>query len=108
MSTSISLTVQTVDHGSTALALAGELDLDSAARIEPDLFLATAWAGREVVVDMAGVTFCDTSGVELLMRLHRRCATEGCRLRLCRVPRQPGRVFRVLGVDRAIPCSFAG
>ncbi|MGI5479039.1 STAS domain-containing protein [Streptomyces lavendofoliae] len=106
MSTSITLTVQAVDNGATALALAGELDLDTAARIEPDLFLATAWAGREIVLDLADITFCDTSGVELLIRLHQRCAAHGCRLSLCRVPRQPGRVFRVLGVDRTIPCSF--
>ncbi|GGQ19984.1 STAS domain-containing protein [Streptomyces roseolilacinus] len=104
--TPITLTVQVQDDGSTALALAGELDLDTAARIEPDLMSATSRSGRDVVLDLADLTFCDTAGVELLLRLQRRCAAGGCRLSLCRVPRRPGRVLRVLGVDRAIPCTF--
>ncbi|MEU5901838.1 MULTISPECIES: STAS domain-containing protein [unclassified Streptomyces] len=105
--TPIHLTTETRCGGVRDLALAGELDLDTVARIEPELMLVTAGGGTEVVLDLAGLTFCDTSGVQLLLRLHRRCAADGARLRLRGIPRRPGRVLRTLGVDRAIPCSFA-
>ncbi|MFH8606761.1 STAS domain-containing protein [Streptomyces sp. NPDC018029] len=105
--TPIHVTTETQCDGVRGLALAGELDLDTVARIEPELMLVSAGGGTEVVLDLAGLTFCDTSGVKLLLHLHRRCAADGVRLRLCRIPRRPGRVLRSLGVDRAIPCSFA-
>ncbi|MEU5999007.1 STAS domain-containing protein [Streptomyces sp. NPDC047197] len=105
--TPIHLTTETGGEGVTRLTLAGELDLDTVARIEPELMLVTAGGGTKVVLDLAGLTFCDTSGVKLLLRLHRRCAADGARLRLCHIPRRPGRVLRTLGVDRTIPCAFA-
>ncbi|MGW6316555.1 MULTISPECIES: STAS domain-containing protein [unclassified Streptomyces] len=104
--TPIHLTAGARCDGVTGLALEGELDLDTVARIEPELMLVTAGGGTEVVLDLAGVTFCDTSGVKLLLRLHRRCAADGVRLRLCHIPRRPGQVMRTLGVDRTIPCAF--
>ncbi|MCK8678097.1 MULTISPECIES: STAS domain-containing protein [Streptomyces] len=107
--TPISLTVISRGNGTTALALSGELDLDTSARIEPELSLVARQTDERLLVDLSGVTFCDTSGAELFLRLRRRRACEGERrgeLRLCRVPKQTGRVFRILGVDQAIPCSF--
>ncbi|MFD8413729.1 MULTISPECIES: STAS domain-containing protein [unclassified Streptomyces] len=105
--TPISVTAQVQDNGSTAWALAGELDLDTAMRIEPQLMSATSRRGSDVVVDLAGLTFCDTAGAELFLRLQRRCATDGGRLSLRRVPHRTGRVLRVLGVDRVVRCTFA-
>ncbi|MFI7316995.1 STAS domain-containing protein [Streptomyces venezuelae] len=104
--TPITLTTEARGSGVTHLALAGELDLDTVTRIEPALMLVSAGSGTEVVLDLAGLTFCDASGVQLFMRLHRRCAVDGVRLRLCRIPRRPGRVLRAFGVDRTIPCAF--
>ncbi|MEU6483721.1 STAS domain-containing protein [Streptomyces sp. NPDC046887] len=107
--TPISLTVISRGNGTTALALSGELDLDTSARIEPELALVARQTDERLLLDLSGVTFCDTSGAELFLRLRRRRAGEGDsrgELRLCRVPKQTGRVFRILGVDQAIPCSF--
>lgn len=108
--TPISLTVISRGNGTTALALSGELDLDTSARIEPELALVARQTEERLLLDLSGVTFCDTSGAELFLRLRRRRAGEGGgtrgELRLCRVPKQTGRVFRILGVDQAIPCSF--
>ncbi|WP_228980889.1 STAS domain-containing protein [Streptomyces sp. DH12] len=104
--TPLTLTARAQDGGATALALAGELDLETATRIEPELVRATSRGGGHLVLDLAGLTFCDTAGVDLFMRLRRRCATDGGRLSLTRVPHRPGRVLRVLGMDRATPCTF--
>ncbi|MGW6568570.1 STAS domain-containing protein [Streptomyces sp. NPDC054975] len=103
----ISLTMNPLDHSATAVALAGELDVYTVARIEEMLTHLTRETDRELLLDLAGVTFCDSSGVALFLRIHRRCVAVGVRLSLCRIQRLPARVIRALGVDRAVPCSFA-
>ncbi|MCQ0021675.1 STAS domain-containing protein [Streptomyces somaliensis DSM 40738] len=103
----ISLTATVPGPGTVTVALAGELDLHAAERVEPALARLTGDVEHELLLDLAGVTFCDSSGVALLLRAHRRCAAAGARLRLCRVQPLPARVIRALGVDRAVPCSFA-
>ncbi|MFF8386540.1 STAS domain-containing protein [Streptomyces kanasensis] len=107
MTTPISLTTTPTGPSTVAVALAGELDLYTAACIEPTLARLTGDGERELLLDLAGVTFCDSSGAALLLRTHRRCTAAGVRLRLCRVQRLPARVLRALGVDRAMSCSFA-
>ncbi|MCS0636701.1 STAS domain-containing protein [Streptomyces sp. LP05-1] len=106
--TPLSLTAERPDGATVAVALAGELDIETVGWLEPALDrLLTEDSGDELLVDMTAVTFCDSSGADLFVRLHRRCARSGTRLRLCRVPRWPGRVLRALGVDRDVPCSYA-
>ncbi|MFI8823973.1 STAS domain-containing protein [Streptomyces sp. NPDC053431] len=103
----ISLTTAPLDPSTTAVALIGELDLYTVARIEAELTHLARQTEAELLLDLADVTFCDSSGVALFLRMHRRCAAAGVRLRLCRIQRLPARVIRALGVDRAVPCSFA-
>ncbi|MFF8289383.1 STAS domain-containing protein [Streptomyces sp. NPDC016309] len=104
--TGISLTRIPLDGSTVGVALAGELDLYTVERVEPTLALLTRDAHREVLLDLADVTFCDSSGAALLIRVHRRCAAAGVRLRLCHIQRLPARVIRTLGVDRDVPCTF--
>ncbi|WP_418955601.1 STAS domain-containing protein [Streptomyces tritici] len=103
----ISLTTAPLDHSTTAVALAGELDLYTAAHIEAELTRLARQTEWELLLDLTEVTFCDSSGVALFLRMHRRCVGAGVRLRLCHIQRLPARVIRALGVDRAVPCSFA-
>ncbi|WP_197287629.1 STAS domain-containing protein [Streptomyces apocyni] len=104
--TPVSVTVTRLDRITVAVALGGELDIETAKRIEPQLTRLVEGGQREVVLDLSGVSFCDSSGAALFERVHQGCAAAGARLRLCRVPRLPGRVIHTLGVDRTIPCSF--
>ncbi|WP_314612853.1 STAS domain-containing protein [Streptomyces stackebrandtii] len=103
----ISLTTTPLDHSTTAVALAGELDVYTVANIEETLTHLTRETERELLLDLANVTFCDSSGVALFLRIHRRCVAAGVRLSLCRIQRLPARVIRGLHVDRAVSCSFA-
>ncbi|MFF9864715.1 STAS domain-containing protein [Streptomyces sp. NPDC013953] len=103
----ISITTTPLDERTLAIALAGELDIDTADLIEPALSGLTGTAPQALVLDLAGVSFCDSSGAALFERLHGRCAEAGIRLCLCRIPRLTALVIRTLGVDRTVPCSFA-
>jgi anti-anti-sigma factor len=107
MTTPISLTTLPPDGGTTAVALAGELDLDTAERIEPALTGLAGGARGDLLLDLADLTFCDSSGAALLVRVHRRCAAAGVRLRVSRLRGTPAHVIRVLGVHRTVSCTFA-
>ncbi len=85
--------------------LSGELDLYTVSRLEPVLTSLAAAGEDDLVLDLSDVTFCDSSGINLFLRLRRRCASAGTRLRLRAVPEGPARVIRALGVHRVIPCD---
>ncbi|MEW5633407.1 STAS domain-containing protein, partial [Streptomyces hydrogenans] len=57
----------------TVLVLRGELDHDSVVQLDEAGRRVTAPGGGEgtVVADLAGLTFCDSSGVSALLRLYR-------------------------------------
>ncbi|WP_175439193.1 STAS domain-containing protein [Streptomyces vilmorinianum] len=103
----IALTATALDDSSITIALSGELDIATVGRIEPVLSRLATGRAPEVRLDLSGVTFCDSSGVALFLRVHQRCAAKGGRLRLCLVPRLCAKMLRVLRVDDTIPCSFA-
>ncbi len=51
------------DHGNSRLTLRGELDLATVPRLEQ----ALAEAGDDVVLDLRGLTFMDSTGVRVLL-----------------------------------------
>ncbi|MFF5486473.1 STAS domain-containing protein [Streptomyces virginiae] len=61
--------------------------------------------GPELTLDLSGLTFCDSSGIDLLLRIHRSCAVRGTRLTLAGVPRLVAGPMRVLGADRVLLSS---
>lgn len=92
--------------GRRVVNLQGELDIAAVDRIEAELAALAGSGTAELVLDLSDVTFCDTSGVNLFLRLQRRCTAARARLRLQAVPGGPGRVLRLLGVHQVIPCTF--
>lgn len=54
----------------TWLLVAGELDVSQAQRLEADI-AQSAQSAPALVVDLAGVTFCDSSGLAALLRAQR-------------------------------------
>ena len=83
-----------VDHhraGELMRQLEQQLDLESPSRVE---------------LDLSGVTFMDSSGIALLLRLHRSLSLTGGKLRVTGVPSQPAKVLRAAGLNRLFPISF--
>lgn len=88
------------DGGNLRLCVAGEVDMATA----PDLLDAILRAAftydqGQVVVDLAGVTFMDSTGLGALREAHRRLVADGTRLSV----RNPGamveKVLRITGLD---------
>jgi anti-sigma B factor antagonist len=83
------------DGGVTRLMLRGELDLDTGDLFEQQAALAIADRPRELVVDVAGLTFCDSSGIDVLLAAHETATRAGIDFR---VHRPQGIVLRSLTV----------
>ncbi|MEU9716649.1 STAS domain-containing protein [Streptomyces sp. NPDC047976] len=84
------------------VTLAGELDFHTAGQVEPRLTELAASGRHTLLLDLSGLSFCDSSGIDLFVRVHHRCRRAGTRLRLCGVPPLVIKSMRVLGVDREL------
>ncbi|GAA1544055.1 hypothetical protein GCM10009730_61460 [Streptomyces albidochromogenes] len=67
--TPITLCSTPVDDTTVTVLLTGELDIDTADRIEPALAHLASAGERDIHINLAGVTFCDSSGVALFVRV---------------------------------------
>jgi anti-anti-sigma factor len=63
-------------------------------------------SATQVVIDMAEVAFLPSLLMGELVRLHKRLASHGGRLRLCSLQQHPSEALRVVGLDRVLP-AFA-
>lgn len=66
----------------TVLRIHGELDLVSSPVVRQSVHRAVAAGRHEVVLDLSGVFFCDSSGVNVLIASRRLMKSCGGRLRL--------------------------
>ena len=94
------LTIRSERHGCIhVIAVAGELDVVTAQRVDDALQAVEATDVEQVIVDLAGLTFVDSSGVHLIARADARCRTTTKRLVLRPGPPQIQRVFALAGAD---------
>ncbi len=97
-----------IDEGAlpagVTLALAGELDISTAPRVEQAVRRACAGPCEELVLDLTELTFTDSTGVRALLGAVDICAAAYCALEL--IPsrhRAPGIAIGLLGLDRVLP-----
>ena len=90
-------------------ALAGEIDMYVADALERRLRDIAAEHGEIIEVDLAEVTFCDSSGLRVFIKLCNELAARGGRLRFAR-PSQPflrlvelTNTASILGVPPGVP-----
>jgi anti-sigma B factor antagonist len=90
-----------IEHGRALVRLTGELDLATApgviARVEP-----LAARGQPVVLDVSGLTFCDSSGFNAFVRLQRSCREQGSDFLLHAPPPALMRVLELAYADHML------
>jgi anti-sigma B factor antagonist len=86
------------------LRLSGELDLEASPAVEP-VIGAAIQSCSSVILDMSGLTFCDSSGIALLLRAYGRATRVGSQLELVRVQAAVARVLAAAGVDQVLPIA---
>lgn len=89
------------DSEAVVVTLHGELDMATCPALEQALGEALD-SGRPVIVDMASLTFMDSTGISVLLGACRR-AEEAGRSLVVRSPRRPVlKAFQLTGVDQIL------
>ncbi len=92
--------------GRLTLYLKGELDHHEASAALRKISAAVDdYLPRDCVVDMAGLTFMDSSGIALILKIARLMAETGGRAWVENVKNQPLKVIDASGIDRVIKIS---
>lgn len=92
--------------GRLTIYLAGELDHHEArGAIRSIDELLDEYLPRDCVLDMSGLSFMDSSGIALIIRMSRRMKTLGGRAWIENPAKQPLRVIDASGIDRLVPVA---
>ncbi|MFI8194841.1 STAS domain-containing protein [Streptomyces sp. NPDC085946] len=101
------LTVTTHQHTDrTVLTVAGEMDLASCPALK-EATLVIPLDGKTLHLEMSGVSFMDSSGLNLLIKLRRRLVAEGGQLLVTGLQHQPASVLRLTGADALLTPDVA-
>jgi anti-sigma B factor antagonist len=87
-------------NGSSAwVRPAGDLDLDTVHRVEAALAELRDEGCGNLVLDLRGLTFMDSTGLRLVIRWHTAARDEGFQFAVVPGPEVVQRVFRLTGMD---------
>jgi anti-sigma B factor antagonist len=91
-----------------------EVDIANADQARDDLLSILNRGAATLIVDMGGTTFCDSAGVNALVRAHKRATANGSEMRLVVSASAVRRVLDITGVDHlmdiypSVAASLAG
>lgn len=92
--------------GRLTIYLAGELDHHEArGAIRSIDELLDEYLPRDCVLDMSGLSFMDSSGIALIIRMSRRMKNLGGRAWIENPAKQPLRVIDASGIERLVPVA---
>jgi anti-anti-sigma factor len=91
-----------VDGDDYRLRVSGELDLETCKRFSFEVTRAERSDAKRILLDLSGVTFIDSSGVNALVEAHQRSARDGRRLQVFPVGGQVRDVLELTGVIRIL------
>jgi anti-sigma B factor antagonist len=97
----VELKVSTRSQGSrTVMSLGGEIDLYTAPRLHGELVsVLSGDSPVQVVVDMSGVEFCDSTGMNVLLAAHRKAREQGGDLELAAPRPAIRKILQVTGLE---------
>jgi anti-anti-sigma factor len=97
------LDVRTEDRdGLVHLALVGELDLSTVAKVQEELRRVEASSPATVVVDLSKLTFLDSTGLRCIVTADERARAEGRRIVIVRGPDAVQRVFAITRLEERL------
>jgi anti-sigma B factor antagonist len=94
------LDVRTEDrNGLVHVALVGELDLSTVAKVQEELRRVEASSPATLVVDLSKLTFLDSTGLRCIVTADERARTDGRRIVIVRGPDAVQRVFAITRLE---------
>jgi anti-sigma B factor antagonist len=91
--------------GWTVVRVGGELDIATGPRLREQLLAVMGERGPQVVLDLSGVAFLDSTGLGVLVGVLKRARTLGGDLRLAGAQASVRRVFEITALDRTLPIA---
>jgi anti-anti-sigma factor len=94
----------TVDGAEARAALSGDFDMNATFTVEPALERVLDEPGlAALTVDLSDLSFIDSTGMGVLMRVHSDSTSRGVELALVPGPPQVQRVFETAGLLETLP-----
>ncbi len=84
------------------ISLPAEIDVSNADRVREDLLSVINRGATLLVVDMSATTFCDSAGLNALVRAFKRATASGAGMRLAVSEAAVRRILAITGVDHLI------
>jgi anti-sigma B factor antagonist len=100
--TDLSIVSRTINT-SRVLELAGELDLATVETFRDLLRGLSLEERQQLVIDLTGLHFCDSSGIAALLSARARALAVHGEIMLAGVPNHLRRVLAVVGLDQMFP-----
>ena len=98
----LAVTSQPVAADVAVITVAGELDHDTVAMLRGQIEALQRRGCHRLVCDLAGLTFCDSSGMGLFVDTHRTTGEHGGWLRLAGASAEIRAVFGLVALDRLL------
>ncbi|MFJ3334356.1 STAS domain-containing protein [Streptomyces sp. NPDC086766] len=93
-----------VDDGVLVVALHGEIDHDVKDLLSEALLSEDGTTTTRIVADLSGVTFMDSSGINVFVTVHRRVNAAQGWLRIAGAQEPVVRLLHMVGIDEIIDC----
>ncbi|GAA2930557.1 STAS domain-containing protein [Streptomyces enissocaesilis] len=103
MTDAFRIDVPHTDGALAVIALSGEFDITTAPAVRSRALELIADGHPDLVADLAGVTFCDSSGLGALVGIWRCAKDADGSLTLATIPDRLGRLLSVTGMDTFLP-----
>ena len=87
--------------------LAGELDMATVGEAEAAVARARRETPGPLRLDLSELTFLDSSGLRLVLKVDATCRADGCALEIVPGPRAVQRVFELAGVGGMLPFAHS-
>jgi anti-sigma B factor antagonist len=84
------------------LALSGELDVAGATDAQKRLLGLELRRGSELVLDLSGLTFLDSTGIRLILQASEHARMRGAGFVVVRPPAKVMRVLELVGLDEQL------
>jgi len=95
----LTVTARPIPPDTLVLAVRGEVDLSTIARLRAALRAHLDAAARRMIVDLTGVDFLCAGGLSVLVAIQEMATASGCDLRLVASTRVVQRPLTVTGLD---------
>ena len=100
----MTFSLSTQSYGTTrVVSLSGELDIATAPKLRRALLELLSDSPDPLLVDMAGVSFMDSSGLAVLVAGHKRAKFSNARFAVSRLGPAVAKVFALTRADQLMP-----